>query len=158
MNEPTNPTDAAATTIKHAMLAALGVGLVPFPVVDMAVLVGIQLNMLHKLAGIYGADFSSELGKEIIAASLASVMPVSLSFNASYLLKFVPVYGWLLKGVSTSAFAGAFTYAVGKLFVQHFESGNTFLTLDPQQVKAYFASQFEQGKAEVSKSFVGVKP
>jgi hypothetical protein len=47
---------------------------------------------------------------------------------------------------------------MGKVFIQHFESGGTFLTFDPQQVRDYYAQQFEKGKEEVSKSFVGVKP
>lgn len=158
MTEQTTQLETADSTLKKYMLAALGVGLVPYPLLDMAVLVGVQLKMLHSLARVYEIEFSEQLGKEVVTSCLGSVIPTSLSFNVTHLLGFVPVYGWLIKGVSTSAFSGAFTYAIGKLFIQHFESGNTFLTLDPQQVKDYFAKQFEQGKAEVSKSFIGMKP
>lgn len=157
MTEQTTKIAEADKVIKQYMLAALGVGLVPYPVIDMTVLVAVQLKMLHSLADVYKAECSEELNKEIVTACLGSIIPVSLSFNVSYLLRLLP-YGWIIKGVSTSAFASAFTYAIGKLFVQHFESGNTFLTFDPQQVKDYFAAQFEKGKAEVSKSFVGIKP
>ena len=38
------------------------------------------------------------------------------------------------------------TYAVGKVFIQHFESGETFLTFYPEKVKAYYAEMFEEGK------------
>jgi len=47
------------------------------------------------------------------------------------------------------AVAGASTYAVGQVFIQHFESGGTFLDFDPEKVKGYFAEQFEKGKLAV---------
>ena len=48
------------------------------------------------------------------------------------------------------AAAGASTYAVGQVFIQHFESGGTFLDFDPDKVKAYFAEQVEKGKLVVA--------
>ena len=158
MTEQTSKNDVALAIIDKYILGALGVGLVPFPVIDMTVLMALQLKMLHSLAAVYETQFKDELGKEIISACLASVVPMSLTLNVSHLLRFIPVYGWLLKGMSGSLFAGLFTYTIGKLFIQHFESGNTFLTLDPQQVKDHFSTQFKQAQAEVSKSFVGIKP
>jgi uncharacterized protein (DUF697 family) len=154
MSEETTKIELANSTVKNYMLGALGVGLVPYPFIDIALLTAIQLKMLHSLAKVYQLDFPEELGRKVITSCLGSVIPVSLSFNLTQLLN----YNWLAKGVSTSVFSGAFTYAIGKLFIQHFESGNTFLTFDPEQVKAYFASQFEQGKKELTRSFVGVKP
>ena len=41
---------------------------------------------------------------------------------------------------------GASTYAVGRVFIQHFESGGTFLTLDPDKVKAHYRAEFERGE------------
>ncbi len=43
--------------------------------------------------------------------------------------------------------SGASTYAIYKVFIQHFESGGTFLDLDPSKVKSYFSEQFTKGKA-----------
>ncbi len=155
MTEQITNADRAEGLVKGYMLGSLGIGLVPYPGVDMAVLVAIQLKMLHNLAKLYEVDFSNELAKEVIASCLGGIIPGALS---SQLSRFIPVYGVLVKGISTAAFAGALTYAVGKLFIQHFESGCTFLTLDPAQVKAHFAHEFEQGKVEVNKNFVGIKP
>jgi hypothetical protein len=33
-----------------------------------------------------------------------------------------------------------------KVFIQHFESGGTFLDLDPDKVREYFKAQFEEGR------------
>ena len=43
-------------------------------------------------------------------------------------------------------FTGATTYAIGKSFMMHFESGGTFLDFDPAKVRAYFRQEFEKGQ------------
>ncbi len=43
-------------------------------------------------------------------------------------------------------FCGASTWALGKVFIQHFESGGTFLDFKPEEVKEYFKAQFVEGR------------
>ena len=43
-------------------------------------------------------------------------------------------------------FAGASTYAIGQVFIQHFESGGTFLDFEPAKVREYFRRQFGRGR------------
>ena len=155
----TNPKAAQAEqTIKHHMLAAAGIGLVPLPWVELAALAGLQLNLLRSLAGIYGVEFSSQIGKSAIGALVGSDLSVSLSTGLGMLAKSLPGIGWAVGAASGALLGAASTYALGKVFVQHFESGNTFLTFDPDKVKAYYAQQYEQGKEEVRKNFTGLKP
>lgn len=151
--------EGAEGIVKSYMLGALGVGLVPLPLVDMAALAAIQLKMLHGLANLYEVDYSSQIGKSLIASLVSPGIgtPVILSFKG-LAVKSIPLFGWALALISTSLFCGASTYAVGKVFIQHFESGCTFLTFDPRQVRNYYAQQYKKGKEEVRQSFVGVKP
>jgi uncharacterized protein (DUF697 family) len=148
----------ADETIKKHMLAAIATGLVPMPLVDLAVLAGIQLNLLRSLAGLYGVEFSEQLGKAAIGALAGSGLSVSVSAKLGSLAKSAHFIGWAIGGASVALFGAATTYALGKVFVQHFESGNTFLGFDPETVKAYYAQQFAQGKEEIRKNFAGFKP
>jgi uncharacterized protein (DUF697 family) len=134
------------------------VGLVPLPLLDMALLSGIQLKMLHRLAKLYDVEFFTHLGKSVIASLLGSGISLSFSFNLSSLVRGIPFYGQAMSVISVSLFGGASTYAIGKVFVQHFESGGTFLTFDPKRVRDYYAQQFEKGKKEVKENFVGIRP
>lgn len=141
--------------VKKYMAGSFAVGLVPFPLVDMAVLSGIQLKMIHSLANVYETEFSSQLGKSLTASLMGGGISLSLSSNLAMLLKkATPLTGM----ISFSLFGGASTYAVGKVFIQHFESGGTFLTFDPQKVREYYVQQLEKGKQEVITSFAGLKP
>jgi hypothetical protein len=45
------------------------------------------------------------------------------------------------------AFGAAATYAVGQVFIQHFESGGTFLDFDPDKVREHFRQEFDRARA-----------
>lgn len=156
---PEGATARADELITKYTLGALGVGLVPVPIVDMAALAAIQLQLLSRLARLYEVDFSSQLGKSLIASLVGGGTPVLASGVSSRLLTgLLLLQARLAVALSMSAFAGATTYAVGKVFVQHFESGGTFLTFDPAKVRQYYEQQLVRGREEVRASFAGVKP
>jgi uncharacterized protein (DUF697 family) len=158
MTDTDSRTAQAQRAVKNHMLAALGVGLMPLPWLDLAALTGLQINLVRTLAGIYGVAFSAELGRSAVGALLGGSVPVSLSANLGRLAKGIPGIGWAVGGASVALLGAASTYALGRVFVQHFESGSTLLTFDPQKVRAYYAQQYEKGKEEVKKSFAGLRP
>ena len=131
---------------KHHVLASMGVGLVPLPVVDMVALMGIQLDMIRKIAAEYAVPFKQDAGKSIITSMMGGFLPVTLGCAVASLIKFIPVIGQTTGAVTMPVVSGAATYAIYKVFVQHFEAGGTFLDLDPAKVKAYFSEQFAKGK------------
>ena len=125
--------------IKNHMYGAIAVGLVPVPAVDLVALTGVQLNMLRKLSKYYDIPFSDEKGENMIAALAGSSIPVVSVGPLMSFAKTIPVVGQTVGALSMSAVAGASTYAIGKVFVQHFASGGTFLNFDPEQVKEHYA-------------------
>jgi uncharacterized protein (DUF697 family) len=139
--------ESANDLVKKWMWWTMGAGLIPVPFVDLAAVTGVQLKMLSDLSKLYNVKFSENRGKAIIGALLGSIVPNSLAGGGvGSLLKMVPLVGTILGGISMSLFSGAATYAIGKSFIQHFESGGTFLDFDPVKVKDYFSKQFEEGQ------------
>ena len=139
--------DSANDLVKKWMWWTMGAGLIPVPFVDLAAVSGVQLKMLSDLSKLYDVKFSENRGKSIISALLGSIVPNSLAGGGvGSILKMIPLVGTILGGVSMSLFSGAATYAIGKSFIQHFESGGTFLDFDPVKVKDYFSAQFEEGQ------------
>lgn len=136
----------AMKTVKNYMWWSMGAGLIPVPFVDLVAVSGVQLKMLAELAKIYGVEFQESRGKAIIGSLLAYVVPSTISFGSvGSLLKSIPVVGGLVGGPSMVLFCGASSYALGKVFVQHFESGGTFLTFDPDKVRDHFKQEFDEG-------------
>jgi uncharacterized protein (DUF697 family) len=140
--------DSGANSIvrKH-MLWAMGAGLIPVPWVDMAAIAGVQLKMLGELADKYSVPFQESRGKAIIGTLVGSIMPGQMAAGfLGGLVKMIPFVGF----VTVPAFAGASTYAVGKVFAQHFASGGTFLNFNPDSVRKHFQESFEHGKKEAA--------
>ena len=132
---------------RHAMWAA-GVGLVPVPFVELVVLTGLQVRMLSALARHYDVHFYESAGRSLIASLTSSVGANALGRGMlGSALKSIPFVGWLVAPFVVPAAAGALTYALGKVFVQHFESGGTFLTADTDAYKKSFKEQYRQGLA-----------
>ena len=129
------------------MLIAMGLGLIPVPIVNMVAITGVQLNMLRKLSNAYEIPFTEHKVKNILASLVGagSVLPIGRSLMS--LAKVIPIAGQAFGAISVPATAGAITYAVGKVFHQHFASGGTFLTFDPNEVKSYYTEMIEKGKS-----------
>lgn len=165
MVEKQSKIDNANEIVRKFTLGTLAAGLAPFPLIDMLIISSAQLKMLHSLSRVYDVEFSNNLGKSLIAALMGGGIPSRVSLSLASLGKTLPVT-WATAAVSVSLFGGASTYAIGKVFILHFESGGTFLNFDPQKVRAYYEEQFENGKEELRDSidsvtpdsFVGIKP
>ena len=102
--------------------------------------------MVSVLARLYGVDFSQSAGRTIIASLLSSVGADSLRRGAlGSLVKSIPLIGWVAGWFIMPLAAGALTYAVGKVFAQHFASGGTFIGCNPGEFKQSFKDQYRRG-------------
>jgi uncharacterized protein (DUF697 family) len=144
---------AAADRIvrSHVKWAAAG-GLVPLPGLDMAAVAGVQLRMLDQLSRVYGVAFRENLTKEIIGTLIGSGIPFSLAASTAVtfgaFIRLVPVVGQLFGLAIFPAFAAASTFALGRVFTKHFESGGTFLDFDLKKGKAEYNAELEKAKDE----------
>lgn len=132
---------------RHALYSA-GVGLIPIPVVDMAGLVTIQIKMLREMSALYEVPFAENRIKSIVAGLLGGIAPTQMAAGGlGHLLRSVPLVGQAFGFLTVSLFASAATWAVGRVFIQHFESEGTFLNFDPAKAKRMVQDEFEKAKS-----------
>ncbi len=137
----------ALKIVKNYMWWSMGAGLIPVPFVDLVAVSGVQLKMLAEISKIYGVQFQESRGKAVVGALIGYIVPSAMSFGAvGSLLKAVPLVGALVGTPSMVLFCGASAWALGKVFIQHFESGGTFLDFNPAEVKEHFQEHFEEGR------------
>lgn len=137
----------ALKTVKNYMWWSMGAGLIPVPFVDLVAVSGVQLKMLAEISKIYGVQFQESRGKAVVGALIGYIVPSAMSFGSvGSLLKAVPLVGVLVGAPSMVVFCGASAWALGKVFIQHFESGGTFLNFNPEKVKEHFKEQFDEGR------------
>jgi uncharacterized protein (DUF697 family) len=127
-------------------------GLVPIPVVDLLCVGGLQVQMLRRLSQIYDVEFSENRGKAIIAALAGTMIPATSGMGAASALKTVPILGMLAGGFVMPALSAGASYAIGKAFIQHFESGGTLLDFNPPDYREFVKAQKEMWESRSKSS------
>jgi len=118
-------------------------GLIPVPVVDAVTVAGLQLQMVRRVSQIYDVNFSENIGKSLIAALAGAMVPATSSLGAASLLKAVPIVGPIASGFVMPVLASGATFAIGRAFIQHFETGGTLLDFNPPDYREFLRSQKE---------------
>ncbi|MCB2198616.1 YcjF family protein [bacterium] len=145
VEEPLTP--KADKVVRNHVIASMGFGLIPIPIVDIASLIPVQMSLVAELAELYGCSYKRDRDRSVMAGVLTGILSHHFaSGKYRFLVHTIPVVGPLLSMATFPVFAGASTYAVGKVFIQHFETGGTLLDFKPEKVKSFFREQYEQGK------------
>ena len=133
---------AADNTIRHYCYWSFSAALIPVPIVDFAAMSAIQLKMIGELCELYDVPFSQERARTTISTLLASA---SSSTFAS-LAKLIPGLGYFGVAIPLAGINVSYTYAVGKIFAQHFQSGEPLESFDPAEQKSRFAEKLREGR------------
>jgi uncharacterized protein (DUF697 family) len=133
-------------------------GLIPVPVVDIVTVAGVQLQMLRRISQIYNVSFSENRGKALIASLAGSLIPASSGLGAVSALKAVPIVGTLTAGLVMPVLSAGATYAIGKAFIQHFESGGTLLDFNPPDYREFVRTQKQMWDARQSRPAQSAEP
>jgi len=120
-------------------------GLIPVPLIDIAAVTGLQLKMIAELAEHYEVPFSRDRAKSVVGSLTAAVSPPILAGTLFGLLgpvfKVVPGVGTVIGVVTTPLLNAASTLALGRIFVQHFESGGTLLDMNPAEIEEHYRKE-----------------
>ncbi len=136
--------------IKNHVMVALGLGLIPVPLFDVAMLVGNQVSMVHSIGLIYGQAFSNNRVKAVVLSLVSGSAPVLSVLGLSTGAKLMPGIGTLVGSGSVAVSGGALTYGVGRVFLRHFESGGTLLTLDAAKARSQLKREIRRGREVVA--------
>ena len=152
--QPAASEPAAETLSKEAQALAIvrkyvygnaAASLIPVPLLDLVAITGVQISMIRSIAKLYNVPFRQEAAKEIVTSFLGTVGARTLGVSVGYsLFKLIPGVGTVLGVASVPLITGAFTHAVGKVFIMHFEAGGTLLDLNPTKTRDFFKASFDE--------------
>ncbi len=117
---------------RHAAYSVVG-GIVPLPLVNAASVTAINLRMVKVLSELYGVPFVRDRARAVIIALMGGIMPTGVgALTTATLLYIIP--GSSLIGLAMSSVtAAACTRGIGRIFVEHFESGAMTLDVPAQR-------------------------
>lgn len=141
----------AETLVKDHMLMSAAVGLIPAPGLDIVAAIGIQIALLKRLTDLYKVPFSEHAARGIITSLLGGVGAGALAGGILMsAAKVLPGAGTLFGVVTLPISLAAVTYAVGQLFVAHFEVGGTLADFNAAAQRPYFKELVHRGREVAS--------
>ena len=142
----TNSQEADRIIREHVGWSCAG-GLLPVPLLDIAAVTGVQLRLVRELSRLYKVPYKEHTGRNLIASLIGGVGSAAVGRGIfCSVLKAVPVVGAIGGLISVPIVAGAATYALGKVFVEHFETGGTLLDFDSKEMRSYFEEKMKEGQ------------
>lgn len=126
---------------RHVALA-MGAAALPAPLVDVAAVTWVQIDLVKRLAVRHGIASDSARAK---AAVLALAGATAARIGGS-LVKSVPGGGLIIGSATQIALAGATTYAIGKVYHEHFEALGTLDAPDFDRLRDRFDAHLERGR------------
>ena len=140
MTHPRRGLEATAMPIVYRYMAvSAGAALIPVPGIDTAVLAGVHIALIKSLCDHYSVSFSEHTARNVLIAIVASVLPGTLgSLAGRKILGWLPASTRVLGWAVISASSAAFSYAIGRLFIHHFETGGTLLSFDAKTLHNVF--------------------
>ncbi len=142
---------AAEKCVLQHVPFAVGAGLIPLPLADLAAIGGLQLKVLRDLAHLYELPFTKAQGEAIVTSLLGSVGGTALTWGLlSSVAKVLPVVGTWFSATTLPAAAGTITYAIGQLAIDHFEQGGTLENFDLDVAQAAMARKIQEAKTKLA--------
>jgi len=138
-----NEQEAQRIINKYTAIAS-GSALIPVPFLDLLTLGGIQLKMLQVLGKLHNYKFQDHAVKSIIGVLIDTLPAYAVVRTAGSLFKSIPIVGPILGGVTGFLYGAASTYALGKVFNMHFETGMTLLAFDMEKMKTAFREYYDE--------------
>jgi uncharacterized protein (DUF697 family) len=115
---------ALAIVDRHAAYSAVG-GIIPLPLANFAGVTTVIVRMVKVLSDHYGVPFERDRARAIVVALVGGAMPTGVAtLTMSALIYILPPSAPM--GLAASSITAAiFTRSVGRIFIEHFESGAT---------------------------------
>ena len=126
---------AAMHIVYRYMAISAGGALIPFAGVDVVALAGIHVALIKELCEHYDVDFTEHTARNVLIGVAGSIVPGTVgSILGRKVLSMLPMGGVVVGWALMSAGSAALSYAIGRLFIEHFEGGGTLLSFDHRRL------------------------
>jgi uncharacterized protein (DUF697 family) len=123
---------ARAIVARHAAYSAVS-GIVPLPLANAAGITTIIIRMVKMLSDLYGVPFERDRARAIVVGLVGGTVPSGFAAVTTSTLFYVVPSGTLMGLAVSSITAVACTRSIGRIFIEHFESGATLHDLSANE-------------------------
>jgi uncharacterized protein (DUF697 family) len=138
---------AREMVVKRFARMTMGTALIPLPLVDWVAGTAVQMKMIKTLSELYRVEFSEQRTRAIIGSLIGGF---HIGLLTGSIFKAVPVIGLAGGVVSLAALSYGITYALGVIFIRHFEAGGTLLNFNTQKARREFPQACAEGREKAA--------
>lgn len=143
----------AKNIVSTFVLANTATGLIPIVLVDLIAIKWIIFAMLYYVSKEYDVKFSKGLVTPLITAFATGIGSVIIGKGLiRSISKHIPIIGPIIGAAGMPVMAGAFTYAVGMVFIRHFNTGGDFSDFKLEAFKDCFNQYYREHLDKTLKS------
>jgi len=117
-------------------------GLVTVPVLNALYTASIQLKMVNELCVFYNVPFSKKRTQAMLSALGVGI---ANGFASQFALRMLPGFA----GVTMALFAAASVFALGQVFIHHFENGGNLEDMDAEAARQIYQDNLAEAKQKV---------
>ena len=117
-------TKALVIVNRYAAYSAAG-GLIPLPLANFAGVTGVIVRMVKVLSSHYEVPFQRDRARAIVVGLIGGAVPSGAVTVTSSAFFYVLPPSVLMAAAVSSVAAATFTHSIGRIFIEHFESGAT---------------------------------
>lgn len=121
-------------------------GAIPVPLLDIAAVTAIQVDMLRQLAKKYEIDFQDEAGKSIVTSIIGTTFGTSIGRAGASVVKAIPGIGTILGITTQAALSGVTTFAIGHVFHNHFRNHKPLNEFRFEDIRQTYEDLLKKGK------------
>ncbi len=148
-------TAAVDKIIRTNVYASMGTGIVPVPLFSFAAASGININMVRQLSALYNVEFKEDIAKNIITSVLVAGAGVLATPLIETAVIGIPLVGLPFAVATRPVLNGMGTYAVGQMFVTHFNRGGSFVGANIDEMKESFTAAYKNSRVWLGDAIAG---
>jgi len=138
----------AEQTVKNWSTYAAVAGVIPVPVLDLAAIGGLQVKMISELCKIYELPYKKEAVQSLLGGLAGGTLTMLASgYLSERLFRYIPYAGPVLSVVIQPGLAFVSTFALGRIFINKFESGQSLAGLTAEAVSSAYHEQLAKTKS-----------
>jgi uncharacterized protein (DUF697 family) len=142
--DPDRERDAEAVIRNHMFLSMAG-GAIPVPVLDLAAVTVVQLDMLKGLARVYQVPFDAKSARAFVTTLTSTIAGKLAARAGASAVKIIPGVGTIVGGAAQVVVTGASTYAVGNVFRRMFREGEWVDGISVDSIKDEARKYYDKG-------------
>ncbi|MDR2579144.1 MAG: YcjF family protein [Chitinispirillales bacterium] len=143
--------------LRKSVYSVMGIGVLPLPFIGAAATTTANLLLVRKLAKLYGIEFKEGAAKNIIVSVTGAAAGAIAAPVLATAIIGVPLVGFPLAVGSQTITYGMTTYAIGRMFISHFERGGGFIGANIDAMKEDFSTAFKSSREWMGDTISGRK-